>query len=383
LAAAAFLHRAGLSVTVYEQASELKEVGAGLVVAPNAARLLRELDVMDGFLEQAVKLEVGWEFRRWIDGEVLSAEDLRDACERLYGEATYTAHRADLLEALRSAVPSGSIRLGTRCTDVIISDDESLVRFADGTSTTADLVVGADGVHSVVRGSVTAPSEPMYSGTCAFRALVPADLAPPFARRPAQTLWIGPDHHLVHYPISRGEFVNLVAFAPAGEFTVESWSSMATRAELLAEFEGWDPRLVELISVAGMPGRWALLDRRPLPRWSHRNVTLLGDAAHPMFPFYAQGAAQSIEDAAVLARCVASASHDVPGALELYERLRIPRATRLQEISHARALINHLPDGASQRSRDAQLRATDPLVTNGWIYQYDVNDLGEQMPVPR
>jgi salicylate hydroxylase len=383
LAAAAFLHRAGLSVTVYEQASELKEVGAGLVVAPNAARLLRELDVMDGFLEQAVKLEVGWEFRRWDDGEVLSAENLRDACETRYGEATYTAHRADLLEALRSAVPSGSVRLSTRCTDVIINEDESLVRFADGTSTTADLVVGADGVHSVVRGSVTVPSEPTYSGACAFRALVPADLAPPFARRPAQTLWIGPDHHLVHYPISRGELVNLVAFAPAGEFTVESWSSMASRAELLAEFEGWDQRLVDLISVAGTPGRWALLDRRPLSRWSYRNVTLLGDAAHPMFPFYAQGAAQSIEDAAVLARCVDSTSHDIPAALELYERLRIPRTTRLQEISHARALINHLPDGARQRSRDAQLRAADPLVTNGWIYEYDVNDLGEQLPVSR
>lgn len=381
LAAAAFLDRVGLKVSVFEQAPELSEVGAGLVVAPNAARLLRELGVIDTFLERAVKLEVGWEFRRWADGEVLSAENLRDVCETLYGEATYTAHRADLLEALRSAVPSSSIRLGKRCTEVVIQDDRSLVRFADGTSVTADLVVGADGVHSVVRGAVTAPSEPTYSGMCAFRALVPAQLAPQFARRPAQTLWIGPDHHLVHYPISGGEWVNLVAFAPAGEFAVESWSSMASVAEFLAEFEGWDPRLVDLIRVAGTPGRWALLDRRPLSRWSHRTVTLLGDAAHPMFPFYAQGAAQSIEDAAVLARCITSTSHDMPAALGLYERLRIPRTTRLQDMSHARALTNHLPDGASQRSRDADLGAADPLVTNGWIYSYDVNDLGEDAAV--
>ena len=373
LAAVAFLHRAGLDVTVYEQAQQLNEVGAGLVVAPNAARLLRRLDVMERFLERAVKLEVGWEFRRWTDGTVLSAEDLAVAGEKLYGEGTYTAHRADLLDALRSAVPDESIRLGQRCTGVEVRDGTSLVRFDDGSSVEADVVIGADGVHSVVRGAVTTPSEPVYSGWCAFRALVPGELAPDFARRPAQTLWIGPGHHLVHYPISAGRWVNLVAFAPAGDFALESWSSMATVGEFLAEFEGWDSRLVDLIGAAGTPGRWALLDRAPLHRWSRGNVTLLGDAAHPMFPFYAQGAAQSIEDAAVLAACLSDTEGSVTAALQLYERLRIPRTTRLQEVSHGRAEINHLPDGPAQRARDAGLLAADPLVTNGWIYGYDID----------
>ncbi|MGY1634052.1 FAD-dependent monooxygenase [Geodermatophilus sp. SYSU D01186] len=371
LAAAAFLDRTGLPAVVHEQARELTEVGAGLVLAPNAVRLLRRLGVLDALLDRAVPLDVGWEFRRWEDGRVLSAEDLAGSCERLYGERTYTLHRADLLRAIGSAVPADRVRLGARCTSVAVDGDAVVVSFADGTSTEADVVIGADGVHSTVRGVVTEPSPATYSGLSAFRAIVPADRAPDFARRRAQTLWIGPGHHLVHYPISGGEAVNLVAFAPAGDFTVESWSATATVEEFLAEFAGWDPRLQELIRQAGTPGRWALLDRAPLERWSRGPVTLLGDAAHPMFPFFAQGAAQSIEDAAVLARCLADDPQDPARALQRYESLRIGRTTRLQEISHARAHVNHLPDGPEQAARDAGLAAADPLVASGWIYAYD------------
>ncbi|MDQ3611499.1 MAG: FAD-dependent monooxygenase, partial [Actinomycetota bacterium] len=305
LATAAFLDRAGVPAMLYEQASELKEIGAGLVLAPNAVRLLRRLGVMDGLLGRAVPLDVGWEFRRWEDGRVLSSEDLAGSCERLYGERTYTLHRADLLSAIGSAVPAGAVRLGKRCATVTVRSDSVLLSFTDGTVTEADVVIGADGVHSTVRGAVTEPSSATYSGMCAFRAVVPADCAPDFARRRAQTLWIGPDHHLVHYPISGGAAVNLVAFAPAGDYTVESWSATATVDEFLAEFKGWDSRLQDLIRQADTPGRWALVDREPLERWSRGPLTLLGDAAHPMFPFFAQGAAQSIEDAAVLARCLA------------------------------------------------------------------------------
>lgn len=374
LAAAAFLHRAGLRVTVYEQASALKEVGAGLVAAPNLARLLRRLGVMDEFLERAVTLETGWEFRRWADGRILSAERLVGACERLYGEGTYTVHRADLLAALLGAVPETAIRLGRECTSVDAHADGVELSFADGGRVDADVVIGADGVHSMVRGAVTTPSPPEYSGLCAFRALVPADRAPAFARRRAQTLWIGPGHHLVHYPVSAEEAVNLVAFAPAGEFTEESWSATATVEELLAEFDGWDPRLTELIRAAGTPGRWALLDRRPLARWTRGRVALLGDAAHPMFPFFAQGAAQAVEDAAVLAACLSDDRTDPGRALERYASLRIPRATRVQTASHGRATANHLPDGPEQIARDAALAAADPLVGSEWLYGYDAAD---------
>jgi salicylate hydroxylase len=272
--------------TVYEQAAQLREVGAGVVVAPNAARLLRALGVLDAFAEHAVVLETGWEFRRWQDGSVLSAEDLATRCEALFGERTYTAHRADLLDAVRRAVPASSVRLGKRCVALSQDGPRHTLRFADGASAGADVVIGADGIHSMVRAALTEPVPPAYSGLCAFRALVPADEAPQFARRPAQTLWLGPGHHLVHYPVSAGKFVNLVAFAPAGNYTTESWTATATVGELLAEFAGWDGRLIALLRAAGTPGRWALLDRAPLTRWSSGTVTLLGDAAHPMFPFF-------------------------------------------------------------------------------------------------
>jgi salicylate hydroxylase len=371
LATAAFLRREGLPCVVYEQAARLAEIGAGLVVAPNAARLLRRLGVLRELRERAVQLDTGWEFRRWQDGTVLSSENLAGACERLYGEQTYTAHRADLLAVLESQVREQDIKLGYKC--VAMDSGTGAVRlvFADGQRAEADVVVGADGVHSVVRGTLFGASPAAYSGICAFRALVPADEAPDFATRPAQALWIGPEHHLVHYPISGGEFVNLVAFAPAGDYTIESWTATATVDEFLAEFAGWDQRLLGLIRAAGTPGRWALLDRAPLPRWSQGPVTLLGDAAHPMFPFFGQGAAQALEDAAVLARCLAQGLDDPAAALNRYEELRIPRTTRIQQVSHGRSHINHLPDGAEQRARDAAFAQQDPLVANGWIYGYD------------
>jgi salicylate hydroxylase len=175
----------------------------------------------------------------------------------------------------------------------------------------------------------------------------------------------------VHYPVSAGEFVNLVAFAPAGDYTTESWTATATVGELLAEFAGWDERLIALLRAAGTPGRWALLDRAPLTRWTSGTVTLLGDAAHPMFPFFGQGAAQAIEDAATLARCLAADPADPAAALRRYEELRIPRTTRLQAVSHARAHVNHLPDGPGQRARDAAFKETDPLAASGWIYAHD------------
>ena len=382
LAAAAFLHRAGLHATVFEQAPALGAVGAGLVVSPNAVRLIRRLGHLESLLEKAVTLEVGWEFRRWESGEVLSAEQLTGRCEELYGERTYVAHRADLLESLIVAVPEEWLRLGKRCIGVTQYSEVAELKFDDDTTFSADVVIGADGVHSVVRGAIAEAEPAQYSGMCAYRAIVPAEAAPEFARRPAQTLWIGPDHHLVHYPISSGTAVNLVAFAPAGDFTEESWSTKATIEEFLAEFAGWDPRLTDLIRAAGIPGRWALLDRARLTQWSHGRITLLGDAAHPMFPFFAQGAAQAIEDAAVLAQCLTLDPDNPENALKAYEQLRIERTTKVQQLSHARKDINHLPDGPAQQERDAALAQGDPLVKNAWLYGYDAESWVKEEHAP-
>lgn len=371
LALAAFLRREGLEATVYEQAPALTEVGAGIIVAPNSARLLRRMGVIEAFRQHAVPMDIGWEFRRWEDGTVLSAEDLAADCERLYGEHMYGARRADLLDVIRSAVPPNSIQLNAKCIRVDLDGEQPTLHFANGRIETTDVLIGADGIHSLVRDAVTEPTPPAFSGMSAYRALVPTRDADAFARRRAQVVWLGPGHHVVHYPTAAGEYTNLFMAAPAGDFSTESWSATATVEELLAEIEGWDSRLTDLVARADRIGRWALFDRAPLERWSLRTTTLLGDAAHPMFPFYAQGAAQSIEDGAVLAECLADQLDDVENALRTYESIRLPRTTRVQTLSHARAESNHLPDGPEQNERDRQLASSDPLVESAWIYEYD------------
>ncbi|HEY7483094.1 MAG TPA: FAD-dependent monooxygenase [Streptosporangiaceae bacterium] len=380
LAAAAFLHQAGLPVTVYEQARELTEVGAGVVVSPNAVRLIRRLGRLERFERLAIPLEAGWEFRRWADGRVLFSQRLGEECARRYGEQCYVAHRADLLDVVRSEVPEAALRLDARCDAVRRGADGVELTFADGSTATADVVVGADGVHSTVREAVAVPEPPRFSGLCAYRCLLPADRAPGFALRPVQTLWIGPGHHLVHYPISGGRLVNVVAFAPARDWRVESWTAEGSMDDLRAEYAGWAPQLTDLLGAADRTGRWALLDRDPLPRWTDGPITLLGDAAHPMFPFFAQGAAQAIEDAVVLAGCLAANPSTPLAALRRYERIRRPRATRLQVLSRGRERTNHLPDGPEQQARDAAFAAEDPLAHNGWIYGHDAADSLTSVP---
>ena len=382
-AAALFLHQAGMDVTVYEQASELVEFGAGIVVAPNMVRLMRKLGVANELAACAVRLEAAWEFRRWRDGRVLFVQPMGEECERLYGAPCYVAHRADLLALLHRALPRRLLCLDHRCVAVEQGEHGARLMFASRTgrtsSVTADVVVGADGIHSVVRQTIASNVVARFSGMCAFRCLVPAKMAPEMALRPVQTLWLGPGRHFVHYPISGGRLVNIVAFVPAGDWRTESWTADGEIADLLAAFEGWDARLGQLIASATSTKRWAVYDRDPLAQWTSGRITLLGDAAHPMLPFFAQGAAQALEDAVVLAGCLRDRNPgSVREALQRYERLRRPRATQVQLMSRGRELQNHLPDGPEQEARDARLAGGQPLHQNAWLYGHDVEaDLGD------
>ena len=374
LSAAAFLRRAGFSAEVFEQAVELREIGAGLVVTPNAARLLRRLEPQVTLDDVGVKLERGWEFRRWQDGTELFSQELGEECYTRYGEYTWTLHRADLLDILRSALPAGVIHLGRRCVGLTQDDEGAVLEFSDGSTLRADIVVGADGIHSLLRGQVTPPTQPQESGVCAWRALVDVDVAPALARRPVHTLWLGHGRHLVHYPVSSGRLVNVVAFSPLRAGDVESWSAQGRVEDFAEDFAGWDSRVAELIQSAGHVGRWAVMDRAPLPKWVRGRLALLGDAAHPMLPFFAQGAGQAIEDAAMLAACLAEKGDDVPAALAAYERMRRPRTALVQEASRGRLSQNHLPDGPRQRARDRAFAAEDPLGHNDWLYSYDAEE---------
>jgi salicylate hydroxylase len=377
LAAAAFLRRAGIEVAVFEQARELREIGAGLVVAPNTVRLLRKLGLHEGLIGSGVRLEVGWEFRRWENGDVLFGQRL-DQSVGMYGEDTWVVHRADLLALLRSAVPADALHLGARAVGVDQDADGIRLLLDDGTAVDADVVIAADGIHSVLRGLTTSPEPPRYSGICAWRSLVPAESAPELARRPVQTLWLGPQRHLVHYPVSGGRLINLVAFTPAGDFDVESWESRGRMEDLAAEFAGWDPRLEALVAGAQEVGRWALLDRDPIDTWTSGRLTLLGDAAHPMFPFFAQGAGQAVEDAAALAVCLGDPAASVAEALARYQAVRGPRTARVQLASRGRRAHHHLPDGPEQRARDAAFASDDPLAHNAWLYSYDAEQAARE-----
>jgi salicylate hydroxylase len=236
-----------------------------------------------------------------------------------------------------------------------------------------DVAIGADGIHSAVRAAVAPEAEARFSGLCAFRCLVPAEQAPAMALRPVQSLWLGPGRHFVHYPISAGRLVNVVAIVPAGDWRTESWTAQGQVADLAAAFAGWDKRVLQLIHSASDTRRWALYDRQPLDRWSQGQVSLLGDAAHAMLPFFAQGAAQAVEDAVVLAGCLRGATRDkAAAALQRYEAIRRPRASEVQLMSRGREVRNHLPDGPEQEQRDVELARGDPLRQSAWLYGHDV-----------
>ena len=378
LATALFLHRDGHEVAVYEQAPDLREVGAGIVVSPNMVRVLDGLGLASKLPQFAVRLDAAWEFRRWQDGRVLSVQPMGEHCERLYGAHCYVAHRADLLSLLMQGLPRELLRLDHRCVGLQQAGDEvnlSLTR-RDGTAARAmaDVVIGADGIHSTVQSAVAPQIDARFSGLCAFRCLVPADQAPAMALRPVQTLWLGPGRHFVHYPISAGRLVNVVAIVPAGAWRDESWTTDGDIADLSAEFAGWDERVQQLIVSATSTKRWAMYDRNPLDRWTVGRITLLGDAAHAMLPFFAQGAAQALEDAYVLAACLRRADRaSAPQALQRYEAIRRPRASQVQSMSRGRELRNHLPDGAEQVQRDAELANGDPLRQSAWLYAHDLD----------
>ncbi|MDB4223853.1 FAD-dependent monooxygenase [Granulosicoccus sp.] len=380
LATALFLRQAGFNATVYEAVSELREVGAGIVVPPNMVRLLERLGLSDSLKRTAVELEAAWEFRRWQDGRILSSQPMGERCVELYGTHCYVAHRADLMNMLKAAIPPEQLKLGHRCTSIQAVANGVELEFTTQAGAKvnvhADAVIGADGIHSVVRPTVVPADEARYSGLCAFRCLVPADAAPEMALRPVQTLWLGPNKHFVHYPISGGQYVNIVAIVPAGDWRSESWTEDGDVGDLMREFDGWDPRLHDMILAATDTKRWALYDRLPLARWSNNRVTLLGDAAHAMMPLFAQGAAQAIEDAAVLAQCFSIHVQDknaasVTEALKQYEAIRQPRASEVQTMSRGREIRNHFPDGPEQVQRDEELARGDPLKQSAWLYGYD------------
>ena len=374
LAAAAALRDIGVDVRVYEQAPALREVGAGIQLSPNATRILHRLGLERPLRRIGVRPEAT-EHRRWADGRVLLRQPLGDLCEHTFGAPYYHLYRPDLLEVLAGALPPGLVHLDHRCTDIAQTPERVTVTFASGATASGDVVIGADGIHSTVRALIAEPEAPRFSGSIAYRGLVPAERLTHLRLPLTSTAWLGPGRHFVHYFVAAARLVNFVAIVPGGDWRVESWSATGDVADALAEFEAWHPQVRAIIAAAERTHRWGLYDREPLKTWAVGRVALVGDAAHAMLPFLAQGACQAIEDAAVLARALASATVDaVPEALHAYAAARQPRVWQVQRASRENATTYHLPDGEAQRDRDAQYAATaahGPYAARGWLFAHD------------
>jgi salicylate hydroxylase len=245
---------------------------------------------------------------------------------------------------LLDLLPTESVVLRKRCLSVTEGPDGAQMTFADGDTITADVIIGADGIHSVVR-QLLATDHPKYSGQTINRGLIPADKLPHLAANPKVQLWVGPGRHCVSYPVAGGELVSFGATAPVDEVRGESWLAPGRLPELLAGYTGWHEDVRTLLTSTATVNKWSLHDRDPLERWSGERVTLVGDAAHPMLPFAAQGANQAVEDAFVLAECLRDAKAEtIPLALSQYESLRLARTSQVQTLSRSNTQDFHRSD---------------------------------------
>ncbi|MEU6393003.1 FAD-dependent monooxygenase [Streptomyces sp. NPDC046939] len=372
LTLAGALTATGTPYVIHEQTRELAEVGAGVQLSPNAIRPLLRLGLGPALEEHAVRIEA-MEVRGW-NGRPIARTPLGHECERMFSAPYLTIHRAHLHEALLSSTDRDSLNLGRRLRTLEEHPGTGDVRltFDDGTSSTADVVIGADGIHSTVR-EVLRRDDPVFSGLGIYRGLVPVDALPPTARERLVRLWLGPGGHFVCYPVASGKLLSYAATVPLdGPPPPESWSREGDPEALRAAFGTWTGLVADIVHAVETTHQWALHDRAPLKAWSTRRITLVGDAAHPMLPFMAQGANQAIEDAMDLAACLTGASHGaIADQLSRYESLRMPRTAEIQRGSRGNAGVLHLPDGPAQRRRDAQMAVHASLRDRAPLYAHE------------
>jgi salicylate hydroxylase len=375
LTAAIALIRKGFDVTVFEQSPTSAQLGASLQLGPNALRLMDELGLLPELRSVAVRPD-SVDFLRWDDGSLLLHTELGESAEAYFGAPQLDFFRPDLHRVLVDALPAGVLRLGRPIERVDQDEHGVTLVSADGEQFRADVAVAADGIRSPIRQQLVGADEPLFSGTVVYRGVVPHESATDLHPYRQNLYWIGPYRHGVSYWIAGLRLLAVNCGVQDAEWSRESWTLEARPEEAAAAFEGWHQPLVERITRVTTTLRGAVFVRGPLEHWSFDRITLLGDAAHAMEPFQAQGAAQAVEDAYVLAECLA-ADPAVDAALRRYERIRMSRAEELQDSSSAAADVFYLPDGEEQRRRDtryATMTAELPFGPRQPIWEYDVRD---------
>src|SRR6266481_10129241 len=316
----------GLDVSLHEQAAALGDVGAGVFLTPNSVRQLQRMGLGPSVERLGARVGASSHYFRH-DGAPIAPVQVTDSSG---WNATFGMHRADLGSMLADALPRGTVHTGHRCTGFEQDGNMARVSFANGASVEADAVIAADGIHSELRPYVFPSSRPVFSGSVAYRGLVPHECVPHWPADRWQ-MWLGKGRHFLAFPVRAGKLINYVGFVPTDEEMKESWSAPGDPDILRQAFAGWDPRIDQLLKEVQVTFRWALYDREPLPVWTKQRLSLLGDAAHPMLPHLGQGANQSIEDGMALATILARADRrTAPAALLAYERLRRERVAEIQ-----------------------------------------------------
>lgn len=376
LTAALALLRKGHDVTVFEQAAELQEVGAGLQISPNGCRVLFDLGLEREIRDICFEPE-GKEIRLWNTGDSWKLFDLGVESQARYGVPYITVHRNDLHQVLVQAVEAaspGTIRLDHRFTGVEQRDGQVTLSFHDKPDAKFDVVIGADGVHSKMREILFGAGPAKFTGIVAWRGVIPAELLPERLTRPIGTNWIGPGGHVIHYPIRRGELINFTSVIERQDWKTESWTSAGTNQEYHDDYPGWHADVHAYIEAIPQPFKWALIARPPMQHWVNGKVALLGDACHPSLPFLAQGAVMALEDACILARAFEEFD-TIAEALDCYQRMRIPRTTRAVEGANANAERFHNPTLAdpqgAQRYVDEQWAPDKVVERYSWLFEYD------------
>jgi salicylate hydroxylase len=373
LTAASCLAKAGHHVEIYDQAPQLAEIGAGIQISANAMHVLRDL----GLEQKIVGMGVApgaYVFRLHDTGEVIQRFSLSEEHKRMHGAPYTQLHRADLHDVLaaraREADPD-IVRLNHRIAGFTEDDNGVTLRFADGGTAHGDLLVGADGLKSVVARQIVGDIPAQYTGDAAWRLVVPTERVPA-AERPEQTmsLFLGPGGHVVCYYLRSGELLNFVGLVETDEVSEESWTVKLPWHTLKEHYRGWHPIVHSIIDAADKNEcyRWSLFFRKPLDNWSTKRATLLGDSAHATLPYLAQGAAMAIEDGAVLTRALAM-TETIPEALQLYQRNRMERTARIVNQSNFNRNLFHLRSQAEIRAQFA--RRDEGTDRNKWLYSYN------------
>ena len=343
LATAIAMAQRGQDVTVLEQAKYLNEIGAGLQIAPNGWRVLEALGVTPLIRKTLFEPE-HIEMRLGVSGRKIFRLQMRGYAEQRWSAPYIHIHRADLVDALISRlnfIAPNAICTGKTVTGYMQDREGATVSFANGDTMSSDVVIGADGLHSVFRSQMFGPSSPRYTGNVAWRAVVPidalGDAAPPFGA----CIWVGNKRHAVTTRLRAGKLANFVGMVETPEPSRGGWRVVGQKIDAQEAFKGWHPVVTTLIDQAKILNCWALFDRTALPRWHEGRVVLMGDAAHPMLPSMAQGAAQALEDAWILAALLAQ-NGNPESAFEKFYELRILRTARVQKRSIRNAQLFHI-----------------------------------------